>query len=50
MQKMTDRDENIVTAGGSMSFLCRLLGLVSSTGVGSEHLEIMVCGALNALF
>lgn len=44
MQKLMDRDENIVTAGGSMSFLCVGPRLVSSTVFGSEHLEIMVCG------
>lgn len=44
MQKLMDRDENIVTAGGSMSFLCAGPRLVSSTVFGSEHQEIMVCG------
>ena len=51
MQKMMDRDENIVTARGSMSFLCTVSRLVFSTFLGSEHLEIMVIWrTLYALF
>lgn len=46
MQKMVDRDEKIMTARGSVSFLCSFSRPVFSTAFDSEHLEIMVLGCV----
>ena len=43
MQKMTDRDETVVSPEAAFLFHAGSR-LVSSTVFGSEHLEIMVCG------